>query len=86
MAWGVFKKIKAGIQKAGNYLKTGLRKGLDVAKKVVNAGSKLLPAATLAANAIKPGSGKLIETGWNMVNNTVNGTVGNSISSWLGNG
>jgi hypothetical protein len=80
MAWGVFKKIKSGIQKAGNYLKQGLKQIPTIAKKALNFGTKAMPFIATAANAIVPGSGSVINSGWNSVNNTLNST---GIRSWI---
>jgi hypothetical protein len=74
MAWGIFKKIKSGLQKAGKYIKSGLQKVAPIAKKVLNFGAKAMPFVAGAANAIVPGVGTAIQTGWNTANSTLNST------------
>jgi hypothetical protein len=74
MAWGIFKKIKSGLQKAGKYIKSGLQKVAPIAKKALNFGTKAMPFIAGAANAIVPGSGTALSTGWNAVNGTMKTT------------
>jgi hypothetical protein len=85
MAWGVFKKIKDGLYKAGKTMKDVAGKVWNSGKKVINKVGGLVPLAATAVNAFAPGLGTALQTGYNAANNFVNGTSGNAIGSWLGN-
>jgi hypothetical protein len=55
MAWGIFNKIKRGFKKVGSAFKKGIQ---FVNDKIVK---PFKPVITNVANAIIPGSGKIVE-------------------------
>jgi phage-related protein len=81
MAWGIFKKIKSGLYKAGKTIGNFIKKAAPVI-------SAAMPFAAKAINSVKPGVGTAIQTGWNIANNTLNGTSGggNTWNGFLGKG
>jgi hypothetical protein len=89
MAWGVFKKIKDGLYKAGKKVwdttKKVAAKTWDVGKKVINKVGGLVPLASTALNSVAPGLGTAVQTGYTTANNFVNSSTGNAIGKWLDN-
>jgi hypothetical protein len=83
MAWGVFKKIKDGLYKAGKSIKNVAGKVWNTGKNVINKVSGLVPIASTALNSVVPGSGSVLQTSYNAANKFMNSSTGNGISSWL---
>jgi phage-related protein len=78
MAWGIFKKIKSGLYKAGKAVANFVKKAAPIV-------STVMPFAAKAIDKVKPGVGTAISTGWNTVNSTINGSS-NSWGNFLGKG
>ena len=72
MAWGIFKKIKAGLKKAWNFGKKFVGKVIDVAKKAA-------PAISTIANTFVPGSGAVVDKVINTADGIRNTLMSNKI-------
>ena len=69
MAWGLWNKIKQGFKKVGNFVK---KAASFVNEKVIK---PFKPVITNVANAIAPGSGKIVEAISDGVDAVANGNL-----------
>jgi hypothetical protein len=86
MAWGVFKKIKDGLYKAGKSIKNVAGKVWNAGKSVINKVGGLVPIASTALNSVAPGLGTAVQTGYNAADKFMNSSTGSGISGWLNGG
>lgn len=48
MGWGIWKKLKQGINKLANFGKKSVKKGIDIATKALDVADKVLPVLDTA--------------------------------------
>jgi hypothetical protein len=83
MAWGVFKKIKDGLYKAGKTVANVAGKVWNGAKQVLPKIGGIVGVAAPALNSYMPGAGTALQSAYNTANSVVNGTASGGISSWM---
>ena len=78
MAWGLWNKIKQGFKKVGNFVK---KAASFVNDKVIK---PFKPVITNVANAILPGSGKIVEAVSDGIDNVANGNLRQATNRIIG--
>ena len=78
MAWGLWNKIKQGFKKVGNFVK---KAASFVNDKVIK---PFKPVITNVANAIVPGSGKIVEAVSDGIDDVANGNFKGAAQRMVG--
>ena len=78
MAWGLWNKIKQGFKKVGNFVK---KAASFVNDKVIK---PFKPVITNVANAIIPGSGKIVEAVSDGIDDVANGNFKGAAQRMVG--
>ena len=78
MAWGLWNKIKQGFKKVGNFVK---KAASFVNDKVIK---PFKPVITNVANAIVPGSGKIVEAVSDGIDSVANGNLRQAANRVIG--
>jgi hypothetical protein len=83
MAWGVFKKIKDGLYKAGKAVANVAGKVWNGAKQVLPKIGGIVGVAAPALNQLAPGAGTALQTGYSAANNFMNSSAATGINNWM---